>query len=407
MSFTEITGGVCAPAGFKANAAWCGVKGKGPEKPDVALILSEQECAAAAVYTLNRVKAAPLYVTMEHLENGCAWGIVVNSGCANACCPRSHESAQAMCKAAAAATGREPEDFAVASTGVIGQPLNIGAIEKGLPGIAAGLSEDGSGVTAEAIMTTDRSKKEIALSMELGGREVRLGAVAKGSCMIHPNMGTMLCFITTDCAITSQLLEEALREVAAKTFNRVVVDGDTSSNDMCVALANGMAGNPLIEWKDEDYQKFFQALEAVCTHIARAIAADGAGSTKLVTCRVRGARSEEVAERLAKSVVSSDLIKASLFACDPHWGRVMIAMGGSKAPFRPEHVDVCYRSQAGEVLACVRGEAAPLDMDRAREILAQKEVVIDVDLHEGEEEAVCWGCDLTPEAVLHNGNYRK
>ena len=404
--FNEITGGVCAPAGFKANAAWCGVKGKGPEKPDVALILSEQECAAAAVYTLNRVKAAPLYVTMEHLENGCAWGIVVNSGCANACCPRSHESAQAMCKAAAAATGREPEDFAVASTGVIGQPLNIGAIEKGLPGIAAGLSEDGSGVTAEAIMTTDRSKKEIALSMELGGREVRLGAVAKGSCMIHPNMGTMLCFITTDCAITSQLLEEALREVAAKTFNRVVVDGDTSSNDMCVALANGMAGNPLIEWKDEDYQKFFQALEAVCTHIARAIAADGAGSTKLVTCRVRGARSEEVAERLAKSVVSSDLIKASLFACDPHWGRVMIAMGGSKAPFRPEHVDVCYRSQAGEVLACVRGEAAPLDMDRAREILAQKEVVIDVDLHEGEEEAVCWGCDLTAEYVHINGDYR-
>lgn len=405
--FNEITGGVCAAAGFKANAACCGVKGKGPERPDVALILSERECAAAAVYTLNRVKAAPLYVTMEHLENGSAWGIVVNSGCANACCPRSHESARAMCEAAAAATGREPEDFAVASTGVIGQPLNIGVIEKGLPGIAAGLSENGSDAAAEAIMTTDRSRKEIALSLELGGKEVRLGAIAKGSCMIHPNMGTMLCFITTDCAITSQLLEEALREVAAKTFNRVVVDGDTSSNDMCVALANGMAGNPLIEWKDEDYQKFFRALEAVCTHIARAIAADGTGSTKLVTCRVRGARSEEVAERLARSVVSSDLIKASLFACDPHWGRVMIAMGGSKAPFRPEHVDVCYRSQAGEVLACVRGEAAPLDMDRAREILAQKEVVIDVDLHEGEEEAVCWGCDLTPEAVLHNGNYRK
>ena len=175
--------------------------------------------------------------------------------------------------------------------------------------------------------------------------------------MIHPNMGTMLCFITTDCAITSQLLEEALREVAAKTFNRVVVDGDTSSNDMCVALANGMAGNPLIEWKDSDYETFRAALEHVCRYLARAIAADGTGSTKLVTCRVRGARSEEGAERLAKSVVSSDLIKASLFACDPHWGRVLIAMGGSKAPFRPEHVDVCYRSQAGEVLACVRGEA--------------------------------------------------
>lgn len=403
----EITGGVCAAAGFKANAAYCGVKGKGPEKPDVALILSQQECAAAAVYTLNRVKAAPLYVTMEHLENGSAWGVVVNSGCANACCPRSHESAQAMCEAAAAATGREPKDFAVASTGVIGQALNIGVIEKGLPGIAAGLSEEGSGLAAEAIMTTDRSKKEIALSLELGGKEVRLGAIAKGSSMIHPNMGTMLCFITTDCAITPQMLEEALREVTARTFNRVVVDGDSSSNDMCVVLANGMAGNPLIEWKDEDFQKFKQALEEVCTHMARAIAADGTGSTKLITCRVRSARSEEWAERLARSVVSSDLIKASMFACDPHWGRVMIAMGCSKAPFRPEHVDIYFRSEAGEVLACVRGEAAPLDMDKAREILAQKEVVIDVDLHEGEEEAVCWGCDLTAEYVQINGNYRK
>ncbi len=405
--FNEITGGVCAATGFTANAAHCGVKGKGPEKPDVALILSEQECAAAAVYTLNRVKAAPLYVTMEHLENGSAWGIVVNSGCANACCPRGHESAQAMCAAAAQATGREAEDFVVASTGVVGQPLNIAVIEKGIPGIAAGLSNANSGLAAEAIMTTDRSRKEIALSLELGGKTVKLGAIAKGSSMIHPNMGTMLCFITTDCAITPQMLEEALREVTAKTFNRVVVDGDSSSNDMCVALANGMAGNPLIEWKDEDYQTFYQALEAVCTYMARAIAADGTGSTKLITCQVRSARSEEWAERLARSVVSSDLIKASMFSCDPHWGRVMIAMGCSKAPFRPEHVDIYFRSAAGEVLACIRGEAAPLDMDKAREILNQPEVVIDVDLHEGDQQAVCWGCDLTAEYVQINGNYRK
>lgn len=405
--FKEITGGVCAAAGFQANAAYCGVKGKGPEKPDVALILSEQECAAAAVYTLNRVKAAPLYVTMGHLENGSAWGVVANSGCANACCPKGHENAQAMCRAAAAATGREPEDFAVASTGMIGQVLNIAAIEKGLPGIAAGLSESGSDIAAQAIMTTDRSKKEIALSLELGGKEVRLGAIAKGSSMIHPNMGTMLCFITTDCAITPQLLEEALREVTAKTFNRVVVDGDPSSNDMCVALANGMAGNPLIEWKDSDYEAFKSALEHVCRYLARAIAADGTGSTKLITCLVRGARSEENAERLAKSVVSSELIKSSMFACDPHWGRVMIAMGGSKAPFRPEHVDIRFRTEAGEVLACVKGEAAPVDLDRAWKILDRKEVVIDVDLHEGEEEAVCWGCDLTAEYVQINGNYRK
>ena len=402
----EISGGVCAATGFRANAAYCGVKGKGPEKPDVALILSEQECAAAAVYTLNRVKAAPLYVTMEHLENGCAWGVVVNSGCANACCPKGHENAQAMCAAAAQATGREAEDFAVASTGVIGQALNISAIEAGIPGIAAGLSPENSGLAAEAIMTTDRNKKEIALSLELGGKEVKIGAIAKGSSMIHPNMGTMLCFVTTDCAITHQMLEEALRDVTARTFNRVVVDGDSSSNDMCVALANAMAGNPLIEWKDEDYETFVSALETVCTHMARAIAADGTGSTKLITCQVRSARSEEGAERLAKSVVSSDLVKASMFSCDPHWGRVMIAMGCSKAPFRPEHVDIYFRSAAGEVLACIRGEAAPLDMDKAKEILSQPEVMIDVDLHEGDQQAVCWGCDLTADYIKINGFYR-
>ncbi len=401
----EISGGVCAATGFRANAAYCGVKGKGPEKPDVALILSEQECAAAAVYTLNRVKAAPLYVTMEHLENGCAWGVVVNSGCANACCPKGHENAQAMCAAAAQATGREAEDFAVASTGVIGQALNISAIEAGIPGIAAGLSPENSGLAAEAIMTTDRNKKEIALSLELGGKEVKIGAIAKGSSMIHPNMGTMLCFVTTDCAITHQMLEEALRDVTARTFNRVVVDGDSSSNDMCVALANAMAGNPLIEWKDEDYETFVGALETVCTHMARAIA-DGTGSTKLITCQVRSARSEEGAERLAKSVVSSDLVKASMFSCDPHWGRVMIAMGCSKAPFRPEHVDIYFRSSAGEVLACIRGEAAPLDMDKAKEILSQPEVMIDVDLHEGDQQAVCWGCDLTADYIKINGFYR-
>ena len=402
----EISGGVCAATGFRANAAYCGVKGKGPEKPDVALILSEQECAAAAVYTLNRVKAAPLYVTMEHLENGCAWGVVVNSGCANACCPKGHENAQAMCAAAAQATGREAEDFAVASTGVIGQALNISAIEAGIPGIAAGLSPENSGLAAEAIMTTDRNKKEIALSLELGGKEVKIGAIAKGSSMIHPNMGTMLCFVTTDCAITHQMLEEALRDVTARTFNRVVVDGDSSSNDMCVALANAMAGNPLIEWKDEDYETFVGALETVCTHMARAIAADGTGSTKLITCQVRSARSEEGAERLAKSVVSSDLVKASMFSCDPHWGRVMIAMGCSKAPFRPEHVDIYFRSAAGEVLACIRGEAAPLDMDKAKEILSQPEVMIDVDLHEGDQQAVCWGCDQTGDYIKINGFYR-
>ena len=305
----EISGGVCAAQGFTAAAVHCGVKaGSSPEKDDLALILSQKECTAAAVYTLNRVKAAPIYVTMDHLENGVAWGIVANSGNANACCPQSHENAQKMTEAAAAATGREPEDFVVASTGVIGQTINIAAIEAGMPKVAALLSPEGSDAAAKAIMTTDTVKKEIALSFTVGGKEVKLGAIAKGSGMIHPNMGTMLVFITTDCAITHEMLGDALHEVIAKTFNRVTVDGDTSTNDMCVVLANGMAGNTLVEWKDEDYETFRDALMYVCRHLARAIAGDGEGASKLVTCIMNGARSEESAERLSKAVVGSSLV---------------------------------------------------------------------------------------------------
>jgi glutamate N-acetyltransferase/amino-acid N-acetyltransferase len=403
----EISGGVCAARGFSAAGVHCGVKaGSNPAKNDLALILSEKECTAAATYTMNRVKAAPLYVTMDHLENGTAWGVVANSGNANACCPMSHENAEAMCAAAAAATGREAEDFVVASTGVIGQTINISAIEQGMPQAAAALRSDGSEQAARAIMTTDTTKKELALSLTLGGKEVCLGAIAKGSGMIHPNMGTMLCFITTDCAITHELLETALREVVTKTFNRVTVDGDTSTNDMCVVLANGMAGNPLIEWKDEDYEAFQAALAYLCRTLARAIAADGEGASKLVTCRMSGARSEESAERLAKSVVGSSLVKAAMFGADANWGRVLCAMGYSKAPFRPEHVDVIFRSEVGEILVCRQGDAVNFDEQKAKEILSQKEVVIDVDLHEGEECAECWGCDLTYDYVKINGDYR-
>ena len=403
----EISGGVCAAKGFTAAGVHCGVKaGSSPDKNDLALILSEKECAAAAVYTLNRVKAAPIYVTMDHLENGVAWGVVANSGNANACCPLSHENAQAMCEAAAQATGHEPEDFVVASTGVIGQTINISAIQAGMPQAAAALSDQGSDAAARAIMTTDTVKKEIALSFTLGGKEVRLGAIAKGSGMIHPNMGTMLCFVTTDCAITPGMLVEALHEVTAKTFNRVTVDGDTSTNDMCVVLANGMAGNPLIEWKDEDYETFRAALDQVCRTLARAIAGDGEGASKLVTCQVSGARSEESAERLSKAVVGSSLVKAAMFGADANWGRVLCAMGYSKAPFRPEHVDVAFRSCAGEILVCRQGDGLAFDEEKAKEILSQKEVIIAVDLHEGEESAECWGCDLTYDYVKINGDYR-
>ena len=403
----QISGGVCAAKGFTAAGVHCGVKaGSSPDKNDLALILSEKECAAAATYTMNRVKAAPLYVTMDHLENGVAWGVVANSGNANACCPQSHENAEAMSTAAAAATGREPGDFVVASTGVIGQTINISAIQAGLPQAAAALSADGSDTAAHAIMTTDTVKKEIAVSLTIGGKEVRLGAIAKGSGMIHPNMGTMLAFVTTDCAITHEMLSDALHEVVARTFNRVTVDGDTSTNDMCVVLANGMAGNSLIEWKDQDYETFLAALEEVCRHLSRAIAGDGEGASKLVTCKMHGARSEESAERLAKAVVGSSLVKAAMFGADANWGRVLCAMGYSKAPFRPEHVDVSFCSQAGSILVCKQGDGVNFDENKAKTILTEKEVIIDVDLHEGDESAECWGCDLTYDYVKINGDYR-
>ena len=416
-----ITGGVTAPKGFLAGGIRCGVKkGKGDGnqpvvssmkdylsgKKDLAMILSQRECTTAATYTLNRVKAAPVYVTMDHLEDGTCWGVIANSGNANACAPESHENAERMCTAAAAATGKKPTDFAVASTGVIGQRLNIEAIEAGIPVLTGELSEDGSDSAAHAIMTTDTVKKEIAVTTQIGGKTVTIGAIAKGSGMIHPNMGTMLCFITTDCAITHEMLQDALHDIVPRTFNRVTVDGDTSTNDMCVVLANGAAENPLIEWKDDNYTLFHQALSHVCTYLARAIAGDGEGAGRLVTCRVHGARSEETAERLAKAVVGSSLVKAAMFGADANWGRVLCAMGYSKAPFRPEYVDVKFCSDLGEILVCKAGEGVDFDEEKAAAILSRDEVVIDVNVNEGDAAAECWGCDLTYDYVKINGDYR-
>ena len=417
----QIPGGVTAPKGFTASGVHCGVKkGKGdgnqppmskmPEvlegKKDLALIVSEQPCVAAAVYTMNRVKAAPLYVTMDHLENGEAQAIVANSGNANACAPNSHEHAETMCQLAAQATGLKASDFVVASTGVIGQELNIDAIAKGLPEAAAALSKHGSDDAANAIMTTDTVKKELSVTCSVGGKTVTIGAIAKGSGMIHPNMGTMLCFVTTDCAITHEMLTEALHEIVPRTFNRVTVDGDTSTNDMCVVLANAMAENELIEWKDDNYTVFYKTLYYVFEQLARNIAADGEGASKLITCTVQSARSEESAERLSKAVVGSALVKAAMFGSDANWGRVLCAMGYSKAPFRPEFVDVKFSSAVGEILVCQQGAGVDFDEDSAKSILSQDEVVILVDLHEGEHEATCWGCDLTYDYVKINGDYR-
>ena len=405
----EIAGGVCAAKGFTAAGVHCGVKeGSDPAKKDLALILSETECQAAAVYTTNRVKAAPIYVTMEHLEDGVCRGIIANSGNANACAPQSHENALEMCTMAATATGLKAQDFIVASTGVIGQIIRLAPIQAGLPGLAKALehSPEASDAAAHAIMTTDTVKKELAVAVEIGGKTVTIGAIAKGSGMIHPNMGTMLCFLTTDCAITHEMLQDALHEVVPRTFNRVTVDGDTSTNDMCVALANGLAGNGQIEWKDEDYAAFTEALRYVCEQLARAIAADGEGASRLITCAVRHSRSEDNAERLAKAVVGSALVKAAMFGSDANWGRVICAMGYSKAPFRPEYVDIKFSSAAGEVAVCEKGTGLAFDEDLAKKVLTQDEVVIDISLNEGDHEATCWGCDLTYDYVKINGDYR-
>ena len=407
-----ISGGVTAPKGFRAAGVYCGVKAShagvpGTQgKPDLALIVSDCECTAAATYTLNRVKAAPLYVTMGHLEDGVCRGIVANSGNANACAPLSHENAEKMCELAAAATGLKPQDFAVASTGVIGQTLNIAAIERGMPQVAGELSYEGSAAAAHAIMTTDTVKKEIAVTVTIGGKPVTVGAIAKGSGMIHPNMGTMLCFITTDCAISPEMIREALVDTAHVSFNRISVDGDTSTNDTCLVLANGLAGNETITGEGEDYAAFLEALKALCVRLARMMAKDGEGARHLITCSVSGAKDEESAQTIAKSVISSTLTKAAIFGCDANWGRVLCAMGYSGEEFDPDKVDVAFASAAGEIPVCRQGRGLDFDEDLAKRILTEDEVEIRVRMGEGDASCTCWGCDITYDYIKINGDYR-
>ena len=405
-----ITGGVTAPKGFKAAGIHCGVKDNFttpvPDKKDLAMVLSDVPCAAAGTYTRNVVKADPVILTKEYLADHKAQGIILDSGNANACAPKGMENAKRMAAAAAAATGLAPQDFAVCSTGIIGVELNIKAIQDSVPALASALSIGGSQSAAEAIMTTDTVMKEIAVETTIGGKIVRLGAICKGAGMICPNMGTMLCFITSDCAITSDMLTAALHEVVPRTFNRVTVDGDTSTNDACMVLCNGSAGNPLIDWKDDNYNIFKDALMYVCTYMARAIAADGEGASHLLTCTVSGSRSEEAAERLAKAVVGSMLVKAAMFGADANWGRVLCAMGYSRAPFRPDRVDASFYSSAGKIQVCKDGSAVEFDEDLAKKILSEHEVSIIINVNEGDYTATCWGCDLTYDYVRINGDYR-
>ncbi len=399
----KITGGVCAAQGFTAGATRCGVKASSP-KDDTAVILSAAPCAAAAVYTRNRVKAAPLQVTREHLTDGTARAIVANSGNANACAPDGLENARREAAAAAALLGIPESDVVVASTGVIGQRLNIECIEENLKNLT--LSADGSAAAENAIMTTDTKPKEEACEFTAGGKACRIGGICKGSGMIHPNMGTMLAFVTTDCAIDAALIQETLRDVTRTSFNCVSVDGDTSTNDMCVVLANGLAGNPAIVEKGEDWRTFREALATVCMSLARQIAADGEGASRLITCCVRNARDDDTATVLAKAVCSSSLLKAAMFGADANWGRVLCAMGYSGAEFDPEKVDVDFSSGKGEIAVCKAGRALDFDEGKAKEILLEPEVTIYIDVNEAGGSAVAWGCDLTYDYVKINGDYR-
>ena len=403
-----IEGGVCAAQGFRAAGIHVGVKTHAAWKKDVALIVSDVDCAAAAVFTKNVVKAAPIHVDKAHLADGRARAIIANSGNANACAPHGEENAEKMCAAAAKAIGCKPEDIVVSSTGVIGQTINVQVIEEGVPALYAALerSNEASDAAAHAIMTTDTVKKEVAVETTVGGKTVRMGGIAKGSGMIHPNMGTMLCFLTTDCAISPEMIKTALLETVGVTFNRISVDGDTSTNDTCCVLANGLAGNETITAKGPDYDAFLAALRALCTALAQKMAADGEGAKHLITCNVQGAAGEQSAETIAKSVISSTLTKAAIFGADANWGRVLCAMGYSGEEFDPDKVDVHFASAAGDIEVCHQGRGLDFDEDLAKKILTEHDIEINITMGEGSGSCTCWGCDITYDYIKINGDYR-
>lgn len=398
-----IEGGVCAAKGFKAGALHCGIR-KSQTKKDLAMIRSDCLCNAAAVYTKNQVKAAPVLLTKEHLADGKAHAVIINSGNANACAPFGMEHARRQGLAAARALEVEEENVVVASTGIIGQTLPVEAIEAHAAEMK--MKYDNSLAAAEAIMTTDTKIKTFAVEFEAGGTLCHMGGICKGSGMIHPNMGTMLCFITTDCAISANMMKKALLFYVDKTFNRVTVDGDTSTNDMCVVMANGMAGNKEITEENESYDAYCEALHAVMKDLARKIAGDGEGASRLITCTVTGAEDEAKAEILAKSIASSSLTKAAMFGSDANWGRVLCAMGYSGASFDTKAVQIEFASAEGCIAVCENGQGLDFDEALAKKILNQDEVEIRVSLKEGCGTATCWGCDLTYDYVRINGDYR-
>ncbi len=405
MDIKLINGGVCAATGFSAAGVHCGIR-KNKTKKDLALIVSSALCNAAAVYTTNLVKGAPLIVTKNNIANGKAQAVICNSGNANTCNANGIEIAEKMCELVAAETGISASDIVVASTGVIGQPLDITPIANGIPVLADSLSYESCQDAAEAIMTTDTTDKQIAVEFTLGGKVCRMGGIAKGSGMIHPNMATMLVFITTDAAISSEMLKKALSGDIANTFNMLSIDGDTSTNDMVTVLANGMAENDEITVEGEDFNTFMKALNTVTVNLCRVIAGDGEGATKLLECKVSGANTKDTAKTVAKSVVCSSLLKAAMFGSDANWGRVLCAIGYSGANVDVSKIDVSFVSCKGEILVCKDGAGVDFSEEKAKEILLEKEIVIDIKLNDGQFNATAWGCDLTYDYVKINGDYR-
>ena len=405
MKIEIIGGGVCAAKGFKANGIHCGIR-KNKTKNDLALIYSEVRASAAAVYTTNLVKGAPIAVTKENIADGFARAIICNSGNANTCNANGLEIARETCNLLARELNIPAKDVVVASTGVIGQPLDIEPVALGMKGLCEGLSEENYREAALGIMTTDTVIKEIAVSFEAGGKRCVIGGMAKGSGMIHPNMATMLVFITTDCAISPAMLQKALSSDIKNTFNMVSVDGDTSTNDMVTVLANGLAGNAPITEEGEDFSAFMNALNTVTVHLCRAIASDGEGATKLLECRVSGAKSEEAAKAIAKSVICSSLVKAAMFGADANWGRILCAIGYAKADADINKTDVLFSSAKGEIKVCENGAGVEFSEEKAKEILLEKEIDIIVNLKDGAFSSTAWGCDLTYDYVKINGDYR-
>ena len=400
----KINGGVCAAQGFLAAGVYCGIR-RNRTKKDLALVYTSAPANAAAVYTRNLVKGAPLAVTKAHVDAGKISAVICNSGIANTCCAGGKELAEATCALVGEALGIPASSVAVASTGVIGQPLDLAPFRRGIPELVAALSKDGT-PAAQAIMTTDTINKQAAVEFELGGKVCRLGGMAKGSGMIHPNMATMLVYLTTDAAISKEMLQRALSSDIESTFNMMSVDGDTSTNDMVLLLANGMAGNEEITCENDDFRTFMCALNTVNIALCRMLAGDGEGATKLLDCVVTGADTLADARKAAKSVICSSLVKAAMFGADANWGRVLCAMGYGGASFDPEKVSVVFRSAAGEVEVCRGGSGTDFSEEKAKEVLSANEIIIEVSLGGGSFSAEAWGCDLTYDYVRINGDYR-